>query len=395
MTTWSTSDKMEDAPLPWSDLRQRLDVATLAWLLEAVGEQWDQKNEPIEDLDEQEDETGAHNLFASRNAQDIGNDDNDEYYPRVHQWSSSVTEPGGVLLLTTGSTAQDRSSSTTAVVTTTTTSDKNRGNMVVQVQYILSDAPGGHGDTLWPAARHIANLLADPVQCRRLLWRRMVQQHPPDPQQHHPLQGMRFLELGAGAGLPSWTALHCGAAHVVCTDQPIAARLCALAEAAERNVRQMQTTTQRLLPQQVTVSSYLWGTDVEDLLRALPPSTGVSSTSIPAPSSSTKREEDDPGDTDSRRFDVVVAADCIYMPDCHDILLQSIQQLLRPQRQGVALLPFALHGNVPDPHVWSFIETARNVGFHVERLESQQLTTSHTTLDAKRALIYTLRLTLP
>ena len=42
-------------------------------------------------------------------------------------------------------------------------------------------------------------------------------------------------------------------------------------------------------------------------------------------------------------FDVIVAADCMYMPWLHTELLDSIDLLLSDR--GVALMPFALHGN--------------------------------------------------
>ena len=97
-------------------------------------------------------------------------------------------------------------------------------------------------------------------------------------------------------------------------------------------------------------------------------------------------------DDDDLRFDIVVAADCIYMPGLHEQLLQSIQRLMK-QKSGVALLPFALHGNTADENVWAIVPRAADFGFSVEVLEPRQLTPQSGTMDRKRGLVHMLRLT--
>jgi len=394
-------EKDKDAPFPLTALRDRLGAATYAWLSAAAA-----ASSGHPDDDEQ---NAVVDIFASSSASPQGEENDDEYYPRVQVWSNSRTDPDGV-----GGYSIAASSSTVADIQVQqkrhgVVSQQDDNSTILRVQYILSNAAGGHGDDLWAAARHASNLLADPVQCRRLLLPleerdyttrmttnknnndEVVDHHQPQPQ-HHPLVGKRFVELGAGGGLPSWTALWCGA-RVVCTDQPIPDRIRALAEAAERNLQSMMKnnsgaaeTTPFQYASRAKVCPYSWGTPVGELLNALPPNCSTAQQ---------EQEEDGMDDDDALRFDVLIAADCIYMPDCHGMLLRSIQQLIKRGNAGVALLPFALHGNTPDENVWSIVQSARDIGFCVEQLEPQQLTPQSLAMDSKRALVHMLRLTLP
>jgi predicted nicotinamide N-methyase len=103
-------------------------------------------------------------------------------------------------------------------------------------------------------------------------------------------------------------------------------------------------------------------------------------------------DDDDNNKNEERRlFDIVVAADCIYIPELHSLLLDSIKMLMA--EQGVALLPFALHGNTKDDSVWGIVELAKGKGFQVDILEPQQLTPQACNMESKRALVHMLRLT--
>jgi hypothetical protein len=93
---------------------------------------------------------------------------------------------------------------------------------------------------------------------------------------------------------------------------------------------------------------------------------------------------------DGETYDVIVAADCVYNPLVHDVLLESIHMLMA--NDGMALLPFALHGNTDDENVWGIVETAESLGFVVEQLESAQLSPQIKTMDSKRGLVHMLRL---
>lgn len=123
--------------------------------------------------------------------------------------------------------------------------------------------------------------------------------------------------------------------------------------------------------QRARVCSYDWGSSIEKVASLL--------------------QDDDDDKVRNKLFDIVVAADCVYMPEFHKELINSIQKLLDPD--GVALLPFALHGNTEDGRVWGVVDLAKQEGFYVENLGSLQLTPQSYGMEAKRALVYMLRLT--
>ena len=353
----STPSSTSSSPLPLSEIRERVSEKTFRWLEQA------EKEEELRKAEEAENETGV-DLFASSDNDDTNDGDED---CRVHEWISSLHDPdgvGGIFWEASEDHAVDEHSADT-----------------VRVQYILSPSSGGHGDDLWAASRHIRNLFADPMRCRELLKMEPQEENNSTDEGNgasrrplcpHPLRGKRFCELGAGGGLPSWVALWCGS-NVVCTDQAIPDRIRCLAESAERNLRSIvseckrdrqdrsaNATDKELVDTigQATVCPYDWGTPVDDMGAA---------------------------------FDVVVAADCCYMPECHGILLDSIVKLLAPN--GIALLPFALHSNTTDERVWAIVDKAAALGLRVENLGAVQLTPQASGMPAKRALVHMVRLT--
>lgn len=236
----------------------------------------------------------------------------------------------------------------------------------VRVAYIISEKNWqGFGDTVWASSRHLANQIADADKCRTLI--PFLNKLGTDQlAAHHPLEGIAFVELGAGTGIPSWTAMHCGA-RVVCTDQPVVDRIRCMSESAERNSRLILEKKSDALPF-LRVHPHLWGKSYDAVLRAL-------------------------NINGSERFKVVAAADCCYMPWLHNELLDSIENLLDTD-EGVALITFALHGNTDDKDVWGIVDLAKQRGvFSVEVLESQQLTPPKIGMGSKQGLVHTVRLT--
>jgi hypothetical protein len=59
---------------------------------------------------------------------------------------------------------------------------------------------------------------------------------------------------------------------------------------------------------------------------------------------------------------------------------------------GIAFLPFGLHGNTSDEDVWSIADKAKERGFKVNTLATMQLTPQKSCMDAKQALVHTIRL---
>mmetsp|Transcript_37216 Transcript_37216/g.81018 ORF Transcript_37216/g.81018 Transcript_37216/m.81018 type:complete len:355 (+) Transcript_37216:70-1134(+) len=348
----SSNDDPNDA-LPLSDLERWVSPSTLEWLDEG-----DREKAAIQaEIDE--DEAGyANYLFAQEEILRGLENEKGEQEPakdrQVLRWSSSRTNPDGV----NGTLLQN--------------AEKNDEDGAVNTIYILSEALAGFGDQVWASSRHVSNCLANADRCREILSPLLTSSihREEGPSEHkHPLLGTSFLELGAGAGVPGWTAMRCGA-RVICTDQAVADRIRCLAECAERNYCEMKDilpeNDERLVnAAKTTVYPYNWGDDVHEVSHAL-------------------------SKDGKERFDVIVGADCVYMPWLHDQLLQSIDMLLSDR--GVALLPFALHGNAKDRDVWGIADKAKTMGFKVAILEKQQLTPQKRCMEAKQGLVHTVRL---
>jgi hypothetical protein len=62
-------------------------------------------------------------------------------------------------------------------------------------------------------------------------------------------------------------------------------------------------------------------------------------------------------------------------------------------KSGVALLPFALHGNTDDDDVWRIVDRAKEKGFMVDTLTKAQLTPQGQGMEPKQGLVHTVRLT--
>lgn len=405
-------DDEDDSPLPLISLRDRVSSKTFLWLQNHENEekQWIEQNEL-------ESETSANIIkLFSRHDSDIAlnddnikndHDDDESAYCRVQEWCSSEVCPDGIggYCIGNGDEDEDDEEEESSKYAIVSKYEEQEGSFL-RIKYILSDSAGGHGDDLWAASRHISNLFANQDKCLDLLSplfeslddnaqqvASFDQHHDDQHRRHHPLLGLDFIELGAGAGLPSWTAMRCGA-RVVCTDQAIPNRIRCMAESAERNIRYMMKIVlrggrggggplkgkddQQEIAYQFAVNArvcpYSWGDPIDEIveLRSPPQS----------PCQNHKKFE---------RFDIVLAADCIYMPLYHESLLDSIGMLM--SNKGIALLPFALHGNVNDEEVWNILNVAADKGFNVEVLESCQLCPQALNMDSKRGLIHVLRLT--
>ena len=70
-------------------------------------------------------------------------------------------------------------------------------------------------------------------------------------------------------------------------------------------------------------------------------------------------------------FDLVIVADCIYQPQSHEALVETIRASLAVD--GRCLVVFALHGNAADDEVLGFFQHARRRGLDSRRVESCQL----------------------
>ncbi len=344
--------KSDDA-LPLSDLKQWMSEATYSWIKEG-----DEKQKQLEKELEANSAYNVSNLFGEDSDSE---DDDSDTKRRVQEWSSSSTSPDGV-----GGFQPKSDAGGEGGATNHHHNSANNDEHAVTIVFILSQSYQGFGDILWSSARYVANALSNPEQCRQLLEPMLsLRGHDGEESNRSPLDGVSFLEVGAGAGVPSWAAMRCGA-RVVCTDLSDTNRIRSMAECVERNFRQMEASGEILNSEKTRVCPYDWGSPIEGVASAL-----------------NKNGEE--------RFDVIIAADCCYMPWLHMELLDSINMLL--SNIGVALIPFALHGNTDDDDVWKIVDRAKEKGFVVEVLESQQLNPPNSDMEFKQGLVHTVRLT--
>lgn len=273
-----------------------------------------------------------------------GEEEEEEAHATVQEWTSSE-------LSVDGSSACDGFKRSVAQI--------EDGS--VTVKFVYGSSATGHGDQVWAASRHIANLLASASKCAQLLEPMLGSWDATSGQ--HPLKQLRMAELGAGCGLPSWVGMARGA-QVTVTDLRNTDRIRSLAVSAEVNSRHCEACSgQRPV---VRVAPHTWGEAVSDLVEWTPDGAGE----------------------ESGLYDVVIAADCLYMPGCHEVLLTSCAALLKPN--GMIFLPFALHGNTDDENVWSIVPKAEQSGFRVTQLVPEQLTPQADNMGAKRALVHTI-----
>ena len=375
----ATRNKVDGTrPLPLSELKRWMSEDVFLWIKEG-----DEKQQQLDKELEENAYMNASNLFGEAESD---SEEEENRRRRVLHWSSSTTSPDGV-----GGFQQRKSTSSSSVVRdyykVPGNGDGDGDDGGIKIVFILSDSYEGFGDILWSSARYVANTISNPITCRELLSPLLLSSQGNDDNdldnlssQQHPLQGTSFLEVGAGAGVPSWAAMKCGA-NVVCTDLKDTNRIRSMAECAERNFRQIGDDNDSLLAnaKKTRVCPHDWGSPTDGVVKAL--------------NNNDSGCNDNDNEKEQRLFDVIIAADCCYMPWWHKELLDSIHKLL--SGRGVAIISFALHGNTDDDDVWKLVDRAKDRGFVVEVLESQQLSPPSAAMESKQGLVHTVRLTKP
>jgi predicted nicotinamide N-methyase len=352
-------------PLPLLKLKKWVSSdATYKWL-----EKDDEETEKLKQ--EMEDGGAFSSIGLFETAEDVEETEN-ATLRRINRWSTSSTNVDGIFP------DEEKIGDD---------NNEDEEDDAIHVIYILSDVLAGFGNVVWSSSRYIANVLANADQCREIL-APLISHIDNDnndddnntgAELRHPLLGLSVIELGAGAGIPSWTAMCCGA-RIISTDQAAPDRIRCMAECVERNWQNISTkynnnddqsnnTTILKYAAKVKACPYDWGKPIDEVVHALNPSNS------------------------EERFDLIVAADCCYMPWLHLDLLDSIHMLMSDR--GVALVPFALHGNTDDDDVWKIVDRAKEKGFHVETLNSQQLAPPNSDMEDKQGLVHTIRLTRP
>lgn len=363
-------------PLPLEILEPFVSEETYDWLYDAEEKEraWKKIQKAMHFFQTKEEASSSPNPVTE------DTDKDKKEAPRICRWATSLNDPDGIGHI-----------GVELIKDSITEKEEDLDGSSLELVYILSDHHWqGFGNQLWAASRHVSNHLADADRCRILLG-----VEPPtmndDHNRQHPLQGKSFVELGAGAAIPSWTAMWRGA-RVVMTDQGVPGRIRCAAECAARNWSEVLASSidtkgsddeneANTVPgghHQPRVCAHDWGMPVDPVFQTL----------------KGDNINDNGGEDDQapKRFDVLVATECCFMPWFYPELLTSIDALLIDQG-GVAILAFALHGNVPDEEVWTLLDQAEECGFQVEQLAVQQLTPQSSDMKRQQGLVHTLRLT--
>ena len=220
----------------------------------------------------------------------------------------------------------------------------------VSVDYVCDISAAGHGNEVWSASIAACQFLADLFSLDDFSMK----------------GNFRCLELGAGAAIPSLFLAnylsqkpnHEASILVHITDLKRYHNLKPILLAVRRLPAQVRQQVQ------LKVSPHTWGL-------------GVGTQSIGANLDFSFIETECGG---MNLYDIVAVSDCIYDPNYHQQLLDSIcATLKKPTNQGRkandggrVIITFSLHGNVPEDNVWAFFRKAadRGLTYRVAQQES-------------------------
>lgn len=126
------------------------------------------------------------------------------------------------------------------------------------------------------------------------------------------VEGMKVLELGAGTGLSGIIAARAGAEEVVITDYPAPEVLANIKRNVEKNVKSDQSSARAATGRpQCWVQGHEWG-NLEDEFCAEHKGT----------------------------FDIIIVADCLWMPWQHENLMKSINHFMKPEGKAWVVAGF-------------------------------------------------------
>jgi predicted nicotinamide N-methyase len=200
----------------------------------------------------------------------------------------------------------------------------------IVIRYHLAYRSPGHGNRLWNSSDCIAQHLLHPEYRSKMFGKARLDYFAWPPEY--------CIEFGAGAALPSLALLREGAGRVVITDRYVNERTFdALRMSLEKNATSCRMSEEEMRVRGL-VMPHTWGEDIGELLI-------------------TQRAAGD-GEETARKANLLIASDCIYNPMYHDALLRSATAAMDPI-DGLFVVGYSLHGNVPAHQTLNFFDVAR------------------------------------
>jgi nicotinamide N-methyltransferase len=169
------------------------------------------------------------------------------------------------------------------------------------------------------------------------------------------VHGKTVLELGAGAGLPSFVSAILGAVKVVVTDYPDPD----LIENLWYNIEHCGLDGEEVVSngdgaKRIVAEGYTWGADPSTLLSQLPPS--LSAGPEPAP-----------------KFDVLILADLLFNHSEHAKLVSTVEQTLSNSPLSKALVFFTPYRPWLLEKDLAFFDLLREANFEVEKVLEEKM----------------------
>eukprot|EP00536_Pseudo-nitzschia_multiseries_P016239 jgi/Psemu1/263522/estExt_Genewise1Plus.C_10530015 len=223
--------------------------------------------------------------------------------------------------------SDDQSDSEDDILTISTKTLRDIEATGTAVKFAMDTNSTGHGDTVWHASVATCRYLKHDFLAKLC---------------NAQCKSFRSLELGAGTAVPSlflanqMVKMQSSEGEKTMEKCPTT-KICITDAKQYRNIKQILLSVG--MQESITINSNVH-------FEVHPHNWGEFDESIPS------REAAD--STGAKGYDLVIVSDCIYNPEYHEALLETLTHTLA--LGGRAVLSFSLHGNVDDEVIWDFVE---------------------------------------
>ena len=239
-----------------------------------------------------------------------------------------------------------------ALLTTSTTTIQNIEGTSTKVTFVTDTNSTGHGNKVWHASIATCRYLKE-VFYEAILHRNRDRRGWHD-QTFLSEDPLRCLELGAGTAVPSLFLAQ------LLKGNKDDKKIRGMPKLPPLSILRITDAKYYRNIMQILRSVDLWKEATSDNITASNVVVEVHPHNWGEPWP--KLVEDDDPDSNANRHDLVIVSDCIYNPEGHEALLESmantiaLPDIFPTKRPGVAVLSFSLHGNVEDDAIWEFID---------------------------------------